>query len=394
VIAPRAILLVVDQSPLASIREHVPGSHRDHGGDPHRAWVSRRQLVAAAVLVILVAAALVVVLRRVTDMADVVRRAREADLSWLAILLGFQMASMSAYVVLFHAVFKRTDPPLGWRDSFRVPVAGLAAGRLLPGAGAAGLVAWELHRAGLRTRTVAERMLAFFVLLDGVYLLALVVLGFGFATGVVEGPAPWGLTAVPAVVAATLLGAVLSFLLVPRRSEEETPPAPSGASAGAAAAGRPASAPTMDLPRRWIRRAGAALAAAANGVRTAADLTRHSRIALLGALAWWSFDIAALSSSFAAFGQTPPVAVVVMAFLVGQMAAALPLPGGIGGVEGGMIGAFVAFGVEGSLAVVAVLIYRAVAYWLPVAPGVVSYLQLRRRPAGHPDAAPQPVLGA
>ena len=33
----------------------------------------------------------------------------------------------------------------------------------------------------------------------------------------------------------------------------------------------------------------------------------------------------------------------------------LPLPGGIGGVDGGMIGAFIAFGVDGGLAVVAVL---------------------------------------
>ena len=91
--------------------------------------------------------------------------------------------------------------------------------------------------------------------------------------------------------------------------------------------------------------------------------------------------------------RCPPAAVVIMAYLVGQVAAALPLPGGIGGVEGGMIGAFLAFGVEGSLAVVAVLIYRTVAYWLPVGPGVVSYLQLRRRPAGRPDAAREPVLG-
>ena len=223
------------------------------------------------------------------------------------------------------------------------------------------------------------------------YLLAIVVLGFGLATGLIEGPAPWALTVVPAVVAAGLLGAVLSFLLVSRPVEEESGPAsPEGG--GARVAGK-ASSPSMGRPRRLLRRAGAALAAAADGVRTAADITRHSRAAIVAALAWWSFDIAAVSASFAGFGEVPPIAIVVMAYLVGQVAAALPLPGGIGGVEGGMIGAFIAFGVEGSLAVVAVLIYRTVAYWLPVMPGVVSYLQLRRRPAGHADATPQPALG-
>jgi len=350
--------------------------------------VSRRQIVAAAVLVVLVAALLVVVLPQVADMGDVLLRARQADLSWLALLLGFQLASLTAYVVLFHSVFRHADPPL---DSFRVPIAGLAAGRLLPGAGAAGLVAWELHRAGLRSRAVAQQMLAFFVLLDGVYLLAIVVLGFGLATGLIEGPAPWALTVVPAVVAAGLLGAVLSFLLVARPVEEESEPA-SPEESGGGADEKP-SPPAMGRPRRLLRRAGAALAAAADGVRTAADITRHSRAAIVAALAWWSFDIAAVSASFAGFGEVPPIAIVVMAYLVGQVAAALPLPGGIGGVEGGMIGAFIAFGVEGSLAVVAVLIYRTVAYWLPVVPGAVSYLQLRRRPAGHADATPQPALG-
>jgi hypothetical protein len=56
----------------------------------------------------------------------------------------------------------------------------------------------------------------------------------------------------------------------------------------------------------------------------------------------------------------------------------LPLPGGLGGVEGAMIGAFVAFGVNLDLAVLAVLSYRAIAFWLPTPLGAVAYLQLRR----------------
>jgi uncharacterized protein (TIRG00374 family) len=56
----------------------------------------------------------------------------------------------------------------------------------------------------------------------------------------------------------------------------------------------------------------------------------------------------------------------------------LPLPGGIGGVDGGMIGAFTAFGVHVQLAIVAVLAYRVFAFWLPTLPGAVAYLQLRR----------------
>lgn len=43
-----------------------------------------------------------------------------------------------------------------------------------------------------------------------------------------------------------------------------------------------------------------------------------------------------------------------------------------------MIGAFAAFGVNLELAVLAVLSYRAISFWLPTFPGAVAYFQLRR----------------
>jgi uncharacterized protein (TIRG00374 family) len=81
---------------------------------------------------------------------------------------------------------------------------------------------------------------------------------------------------------------------------------------------------------------------------------------------------------FHAFGSPPPFTVVWMAYFVGLLANLLPLPGGLGGVEGGMIGAFVAFGVDFNLAVLAVLAYRAISFWLPTIPGAIAYFQLRR----------------
>ena len=67
-----------------------------------------------------------------------------------------------------------------------------------------------------------------------------------------------------------------------------------------------------------------------------------------------------------------------MAYFVGTLGNLLPLPGGLGGVEGGMIGALVAFGVDFNLAVLVVLSYRAISFWLPTLPGGVAYFQLRR----------------
>ena len=58
-----------------------------------------------------------------------------------------------------------------------------------------------------------------------------------------------------------------------------------------------------------------------------------------------------LWAAFHAFGDAPPLAVLVQGFFVGMLGNLLPIPGGVGGVEGGMIGAFAAFGVDAGLAV-------------------------------------------
>ena len=84
---------------------------------------------------------------------------------------------------------------------------------------------------------------------------------------------------------------------------------------------------------------------------------------------WWAFDIACLWACFKAFGDSPAVGVLVIGYFVGMLANTLPLPGGVGGVDGGMIGMFVAFGVNPATAIVAVLAYRFFAFWLPIGPG-------------------------
>jgi uncharacterized protein (TIRG00374 family) len=99
---------------------------------------------------------------------------------------------------------------------------------------------------------------------------------------------------------------------------------------------------------------------------------------LLGVVVWWGFDIAVLWACLHAFGLSPPKGVIIMSYFLGMLGNTLPLPGGIGGVDGGMIGALTAFGVSVEGAVVAVLAYRAFAFWLPTLPGAVAYLQLRK----------------
>jgi len=83
-----------------------------------------------------------------------------------------------------------------------------------------------------------------------------------------------------------------------------------------------------------------------------------------------------------AFGAAPAVAVVALAYFVGQVGNALPVPGA---VSGGIFGVLVAFGVDADLALVSVLAYRALAIWIPAPVGLLALPSLRRTVARWAD---------
>lgn len=288
---------------------------------------------------------------------------RHGNPFWLAGAAALEVLSVAGYAALFGTVFGRGMPQIGWRASVEIPLAGIAAIRLLAAAGAGGVAVtvWALRRAGMAPRVIACRMVASYVIQYVVYLGALIVCGVGLATGIFSGPAPLLLTILPAAFSALVIAIVASMGFVPEDFERRL----------------------ERLARRSGRlgRLGARFATApatvGAGVRTAIGLVRQRRIGLLGAIAYWGFDIAVLGLSFRAFGTALPVAVLVMGYYLGTLGSLLPLPGGIGGVEGGMIGAFAAFGVPGGQAVIGVLAYRAISFWLPTLPGIGGYLSLR-----------------
>ncbi|MDQ3607625.1 MAG: flippase-like domain-containing protein [Actinomycetota bacterium] len=308
-----------------------------------------------------------------SELAEVPELVANGHLGWLAAALLFELLSFAGYVALFRAVFVDDESRVGWRESYAITMAGLVASRVFASAGAGGvaLTVWALRRLEIPARRVADRMVAFLMLLYAVYMACLVLVGLGLWTGLLAGPAPWALTLAPAVLGALAIAAGLALVRIPAdlhrrlrgRARDVTP------------------------LRRTLARVGHAPAAAGRGARVAVSLLRRREPGLLGAPAWWGFDIAVLWATFHAFGEPPPIAVLVIAYFVGMFGNVVPAPGGVGGVEGGMIGALVAFGVGGGLAVVAVIAYRVFAFWLPTLPGALAYLQLRRDlPArSHPD---------
>jgi uncharacterized membrane protein YbhN (UPF0104 family) len=300
-------------------------------------------LAAGGVLVLLV-----------PDVQDAVGDLGHADAGWLTLAATLELLSCGSYLLLFRPIFGET---LSWRSSYRIAMSGLGVNSMVSAGGAGGLAlgAWALHREGLETRWIAARSVSLFLLTSLVNFAAVAGVGVAMATGVFGQRYPLLLSLVPAVAA--IAGAV-AVGFAPRLIERHV-----------------AAEPRADARFGRLRIAAAALA---DGVRDSRSLlaSRDPRL-LVGIVGYWAFDNAVLLAAFHAFGASPPIDVVLMAYLLGQLGNLLPTPGGVGGADGGTIGMLLAFSVPLHAAVLAVLAYRAWLLLIPTLLAVPALIDLR-----------------
>jgi uncharacterized protein (TIRG00374 family) len=325
--------------------------------------LNRKRLIIAGVVIGLLIVGLYFLIPKLAGLNKTWGQLKHGDPLLLGVGAVLELVSVGGYALLFRHVFGRGMPRIDWRASIQIPLAGIAAIRLLSAAGAGGVAvtAWALRRAGMEAGVIACRMVATYVLQYSIYMASLLVCGLGLWFGVFSGGGSFSLDIIPAVFAAVVILIVAAMIFIPRDFERRL--GQLGHRRGRIG--------------RWARRMATAPETLGMGVRTALSVVRERPLALLGAAAYWGFDIAVLGLSFRAFGQVVALAALIMGYFIGTLGSLLPLPGGIGGVEGGMIGAFAAFGIPGGRAVVGVLAYRAISFWLPTLPGIVGYLRLR-----------------
>ena len=242
-------------------------------------------------------------------------RLSHAKPAWLLLGVALKILSGLGYVAVFRMVFCRR---MSWRVSYQIGMSELGANALFPTGGAGGLAlgAWALRRGGMPAAEIARRTVAFFLLTSVANVTGVIVLGAGLAVRIFPGETNLALTAVPAAIAAA---ATVAALL-----------------AGRAAPGlhrRLAHAEEGGAPRR-ARVALKILVALADGVKEAVALLREANPWLIGGIvAYLFFDVMVLWATFHAFGVTPPLAIVWIAYLIGELGGLIPVPGGIGGVQ-------------------------------------------------------------
>jgi putative heme transporter len=332
----------------------------------------RRKIVSGILLVLLLVVAIYVLFPKIVGADEAVNNLDEAKWYWIVVAIGFNVLAFAAYVALFRGILGGTHDDevhrrLDLSASYKITMAGLAATRIFSAAGAGGIVLtyWALRKAGMPRRRAACRMVAFLVLTYFVYLAALVIFGVLLRTGVLPGPAPLAGTVVPAAVAAGLIILFCLIALIPHDFERRIYHYAGGY-----------------RRVRYLQRIAKGPATLATGTRTAIAYLRHPQRGLLaigGAVGFWAANIGVLWASFEAFGGHVPFAVLVQGFFLGMAANLIPSPaGGVGAVDAGMIGAFSIFGIDDAVVFPAVLTYRVIAFWLPIPPGIVAFVQLRK----------------
>jgi uncharacterized membrane protein YbhN (UPF0104 family) len=326
----------------------------------------RRGLQAIAALTVLV-----LIFLLAPGLGEVREQLDGANPGWLAVATLFEGLSFLSYLVMFGPIF---CTGLTWRRSWQIGGSELAMGSLIPASGAGGLAlgAWVLHRGGMSGQRIGRRSVAFFLIKSGVNFIAVVVLGAVMAVGLVGPDLSLWLTAFPAGMAALAIAGVVAL---PRFGP-----------------GRP---PGPDASR--LRRAMAATRRAViDGTGEALQILRSgNRRVLAGSVGYWAFDNAVLWATFHAFGISLPLTVVLMGYLIGQLGGLLPIPGGIGGIDGGLIGTLIVYGAPAAATAAAVLAYRLILFWLPLIVGAVAFAALRRdMPGSYEFASCAPAIAA
>ena len=339
------------------------------------AAVNRRRLLIYGGASLLIGIALYFSLPRLAGLKRSWEILRDVDPLWVIAAVILTVAMFACYVLLFGSVIGgrciRGASRLTWMTSYEACMASLGVTTIVTAGGAGGIAfsIWVLYTAGLSLIRAARRVTAFLIFLYSIYLSALIIAGVLLWAGVNGNDVSVALTLLPALIAAIIVVGflVLTLLLkghVHIRAKHRR--------------GR---------WWRWFRNAPQLLA---DSTLLAIEILRDRRggpPAMLFAIGYWAFNVAVLWVLYRGFGVSVAPLVLIQGFFIGMTASLIPLlPGGIGSIDAGLIGAFIAFGLPGTETVLAVLSYRMVTFWLPTIPELFAYISLQGKINRHAES--------
>jgi uncharacterized membrane protein YbhN (UPF0104 family) len=308
--------------------------------DAHR--LRNGLLWTAGLLMLLLAIGLAV-----PDLRNVLERVAKAAPGWIVLAVLLEIASCLGYVATVRLVLHR-----GPRREVRwLAWAEMAFGAVVPVGGAGGLAvgAWAMHAWGIAWSRIANRSAVIFLLTSAVNTAVLALAGLGIAVGLGARPAGIAYGLVPAGVA---IAALAFFIAIPRVVTRAAPSARGG-------------------------RIKLIFQRTASWVTDTEAIAFHPDWRLLGTVGYLVFDMAVLWACLRAVGTHPPLLALVVGYQIGYLATLAPIPGGVGVLEGGLLGALVLYGLPAAPTAAAVVVYHAIALWVPTIGGTVGFARLR-----------------
>ncbi len=334
---PEAVGDPEDAARAGAARPDGSASTADH--DAHRL---RNGLIWTAILAVL----LLALGLAVPDLRGIVHRAADANAGWLILAVALEIASCLGYVVIVRLVLRRAPV----REARWLAWAEMAFGAVVPVGGAGGLAvgAWAMRAWGIAWSRIVNRSAVIFLLTSAVNAAVLVLAGLGVWLGIGSDRTGAVFGLLPALP--TLVGLAF-FVMLPRFSGRL------GARAG---------------------RFGTAAERMGGWVRDTEAIAFRPEPRLLGAIGYLLFDMAVLWACLRAVGISPPLLAIVVGYQIGYLANLVPIPGGLGVLEGGLLGALLLYGLPAAPTAAAVVLYHAIALWVPTLGGTYGFGRLRR----------------
>ncbi|MBA3350085.1 MAG: flippase-like domain-containing protein [Actinobacteria bacterium] len=275
----------------------------------------------------------------------------------IAVAVLLELASSAALVQLYRSTLSATGTALSFRQVVPVSMAGFTVSRLFPGGGltAAVFMTREFAARGINAATSTGSVVVAGTL--GMLVLGEIV-ALGTIASLLRGDLPPAYAiAIPLVAVLLAIACAIGFRLL-------TSPQPLATALNH----------FESFLSRFRVRALLKLRSFVGALRVNLSTPAMLRTPALWSLANWLTDIAALWVLFFGFGYHLHLGIVVVGYGVANLLTALPVtPGGLGLVEAGLAGTYVAFGVPSEIAIVVVLAYRLISYWLPSLAGLPVY---------------------
>lgn len=264
---------------------------------------------------------------------------------WVIAALALEVLSCIGYALAFQLVFARAPRLFAARVAFSEQ----AFGAVVPVGGAGGVAvgAWMLRERGVAWNRIAQRSTVLFLLTSAINVIALVPAGLAYAI--------WGrrddhvlLGLVPAAVGVVVIagGALLPRWTGAIHSE---------------------------------RRSAVLLRGLIDAFGDTRQLLLRPQPRVVGAYLYFVCDVAVLGVCLVATGLRPDVSALVLGYLLGYLGNLIPVPGGVGVLDGGLLGGLALYGEPIShRTTAAVLVYHAIVLWVPTTIGTVAFIRARR----------------